>query len=289
MKLLITGSGGMLAQDLIQQIQEEQWRYHAFTKRELDITEPESIAKHLLQIKPDVLVNCAAYTQVDQAENDEINAKRVNQEGAGHLAHFCREYQIKLVHLSTDFVFDGKQAEPYTESNRPNPTGIYGHTKRAGEEAILQQTTDAIIVRTSWLHGVGGKNFVKTMLRLAQKQPEIKVVDDQIGSPTWTVDLAQALIHLLKVGASGIIHFSNRGQCSWYEFAQKAIQIAHQQGILPQKTPVLSMPSSEYPTPAKRPAFSVLNCKKYTELTGQTPPHWQAGLAQMITQLSRDS
>ena len=289
MKLLITGSGGMLAQDLIQQLEEERWHYHAFAKRELDITQPESIENHLSQIKPDVLINCAAYTQVDQAEEDAIHAKQVNHEGVAHLAHFCAQYQVKLLHLSTDFVFDGEQSEPYTESNTPNPTGVYGQTKWAGEEAILKQTTDALIVRTSWLYGVAGNNFVKTMLRLAQERPEIKVVNDQIGSPTWTVDLAKALIHLLKIEASGMIHFSNRGQCSWYEFARETIQVAHQQKLLSELIPVIPIPSSEYPTPAKRPAFSTLNCEKYTKLTGQTPPCWQASLTQMLGQLSQNS
>ena len=289
MKVLITGSNGMLAQDLIPQLEEENWQTDAFTKNELDITQPKLIETRLLEIGPEVVINCAAYTQVDQAEIDAANAKRVNRDGVRYLARLCARYQIKLVHISTDFVFDGKQSEPYTESDTPNPTGVYGQSKLAGEKVILTESIDALIVRTSWLYGAEGHNFVKTMLRLARERSEIKVVDDQIGSPTWTVDFAQALVRLLKARASGIIHFSNRGQCSWYEFASNTIQIAYQQGYLSQQPSLVPIPTSQYPTPAQRPAFSVLNCEKYSKLTQQLPPHWQKSLAQMITQLSENS
>ncbi|MBF0279412.1 MAG: dTDP-4-dehydrorhamnose reductase [SAR324 cluster bacterium] len=289
MKLLITGSNGMLAQDLIQELEKVDWAFHAFTKKELDITQPAKIAEILQQIKPDALINCAAYTQVDQAEEEALTAKKINHEGAANLARYCAMQQVKLIHLSTDFVFDGMQTEPYSESDAPNPSGVYGQTKRAGEISILEQMRDALIIRTSWLFGASGKNFVKTMLRLARSGSEIKVVDDQIGSPTWTVDLAKALIHLLQLKVSGIVHFSNRGECSWHELAAKTIEIAHQKGMLSNVIKVRPIPGSEYPTPAKRPAYSSLNCAKYQNLTGKTPPCWQASLTQMLEQLSQNS
>lgn len=286
MKLLITGANGMLARDLIVQLQKEGWPCAAFSKEELDITDAHSIEKQLLATLPEVVINCAAYTHVDQAETDDLQVKQVNQEGVAQLARLCKNTRSKLVHISTDFVFDGRRTAPYSESDVPNPLGIYGKTKWGGEQAILQLDFDYLIVRTSWLYGVDGKNFVKTILRLAKERAELQVVADQIGSPTWTADLAQALAHLLKVKASGLFHFSNQGQCSWYEFACEIMQTAYQQGMLSKKIPVRSIASADYPTPAKRPAFSVLDCQKYSALTQQTIPSWQDSLARMLTQLS---
>ncbi len=290
MKLLIAGANGMFAHDLIQSLQQSNdslhtWDYHAPLETELDITQPESIEQNIHHFNPQVLVNCAAYTQVDQAETDVSQATQINQEGVRHLAQICTKKQVKLVHFSTDFVFDGNQSIPYLESDQPRPQGIYAQTKLAGEHAIQKSSVDYLIIRTSWLYGVAGHNFVKTILRLAKERPDLKVVCDQVGSPTWTVDLAQAMISLLKVDAAGIVHFSNHGQCSWYEFAKAIIQIAHELDYLPQSTPVRPIPTTEYPLPAKRPTFSVLNCDRYMRLTKQTPPSWQSALKQMLTKL----
>ncbi|MBF0288311.1 MAG: dTDP-4-dehydrorhamnose reductase [SAR324 cluster bacterium] len=294
MKLLIAGANGMFAHDLIQLLQQtgdvsQEWDCHAPSETEFNITELESIEQTVYAVNPHILINCAAYTQVDQAETDIVRAKLINEEGVQNLAHICAKNHVKLIHLSTDFVFDGNQSEPYLESDEPNPQGVYAQTKLAGEQAIQNSDVDHLIVRTSWLYGAAGHNFVKTMLHLAQEHPELKVVCDQIGSPTWTVDLAKAMLFLLKADAAGIVHFSNQGQCSWHEFAKETIQIAHELDYLPQLTPVLKVSTTEYPLPAKRPAFSVLNCDKYTTLTKQVPPPWKSSLKQMLTkQLQTD-
>ncbi len=289
MKLLITGANGMLAHDLIQYLQSYGWPYEACTKTKLDITQPEAIQAKLASFQPDGVVNCAAYTQVDLAEKETEAAQQINGIGPKHLAEQCAKAQIKLVHISTDFVFDGQSADPYVESAPTNPLGAYGQTKLAGEQAILAKLENHLIIRTSWLYGVQGKNFVKTMVRLAKERPELRVVHDQIGSPTWTADLAYAIVALLETNATGVVHFSNRGQCSWCQFAQEAIYHAYQQGLTSKVPPVHPITTAEYPTPAKRPAFSVLDTSRYKQWTQQTPPRWQESLAHMIHQLAQAS
>lgn len=286
MKILVTGANGMLAHDLIQQLKKEDWLVYTFSKQELDITQSESIQKQIENFKPNVVINCAAYTKVDQAESEEKSACGINWQGVKNLSNVCSQHKVKLVHVSTDFVFDGNQNEPYLENDVTHPQGVYGVTKLKGEQAIQNTNVNYLIVRTSWLYGAKGHNFVKTMLRLANERSELKVVDDQIGCPTWTFDLANALISLIKEKSLGIYHFSNQGQCSWYEFAKEAIEVAYHQKYITQIPKIFPIPTSEYPLPAKRPLFSVLNCEKYMQSTQQSPPEWKESLSKMIKTLS---
>ncbi|MGK5092975.1 dTDP-4-dehydrorhamnose reductase [Deltaproteobacteria bacterium TL4] len=287
MNLMLVGAGGMLAQDLRRVLSQKSINCQAFEEHELDITHPEKVDAALSHIHPEVLINCAAYTQVDQAESDSAKAMLINRDAPLLLAKACLKHQSKLLHISTDFVFDGTSNKPYTESVRPNPLSVYGKSKHQGEVAIQQSGANYLIVRTAWLYGVAGHNFVKTMLRLSRERQSLKVVHDQIGSPTWTVDLANALVDLITRQATGLVHYSNREQCSWYEFAKTIIEQAYQLQLIEKIIPVHPIPTTDYPTPAKRPAFSVLDCGQYTRLTQKIPPAWYLSLGQMLTELKK--
>jgi dTDP-4-dehydrorhamnose reductase len=285
MKILIIGCNGMLAQDLKKVLQNNNIEQFGVDIPECDITSPDSVKAILEQQQPTVVINCAAYTAVDKAESEQDAAYSVNVTGAEVLARLSVEYNYKLVHISTDFVFSGEQSTPYTEDAAASPLGVYGQTKYEGEQKIQEFAKDCLIVRTAWLYGANGNNFVKTMLDLASRHPELKVIADQIGSPTWTTDLSNALVKLLQKQAQGLFHFSNSGQCSWHGFAEQIIANGQEMGLLEKTVPVKPIPTSEYPTPAKRPAFSLLNKAKYISLTGEVPPDWQDSLKEMMKEL----
>ncbi len=285
MKILIIGCNGMLAQDLKKVLQKNNIEQFGVDIPDCDITSPDSVKAILEQQKPGVVINCAAYTAVDKAESEQDAAYKVNVTGAEVLARLSIEYNYKLVHISTDFVFSGEQATPYKEDAAASPLGVYGQTKYEGEQKIQEFAKDWLIVRTAWLYGANGNNFVKTMLDLASRHPELKVIADQIGSPTWTTDLSNALVKLLQKQAQGLFHFSNSGQCSWHGFAEQIIANGQEMGLLEKTVPVKPIPTSEYPTPAKRPAFSLLNKARYISLTGDVPPDWQDSLKEMMKEL----
>ncbi|SPF55823.1 Spore coat polysaccharide biosynthesis protein SpsK [Candidatus Desulfosporosinus infrequens] len=254
MKVLITGAGGQLGTDLTVLLQRNPERYQVFplTRSELDITKQEQVEKTLQTIRPDIVIHCAAYTNVDQAEIDSDQAYKVNALATRFLATAVEQNQAKLVYLSTDYVFDGIKNKPYHEDDIPNPLNIYGQTKLAGEKFVQSISTRYFIVRTSWVYGQHGPNFVKTMLSLAQNHQELDVVNDQVGSPTYSVDLAQFLQILIKTDYYGIFHATNSGQCSWYEFAKAIFEESGADiSVNPCKT-------TEFPRPAHRPALSVL-------------------------------
>ncbi|MEP6520241.1 dTDP-4-dehydrorhamnose reductase [Microcoleus vaginatus DQ-U2] len=285
MKILLAGGSGQLAQEL-QPILLSSAEVIALDRTRLDLSQPESIRQAMAEIQPNLVVNAGAYTAVDKAESEPELANAVNGIAPGILAEECEKLGASLIHFSTDYVFDGSHGSAYLETDSTNPLGTYGQSKLAGEEAIRKAGNRHIIIRTAWVYGNGGKgNFVKTMLRLGKEREEIRVVADQIGSPTWTGDLAEAIsqiIPLLGPESFGTYQYTNSGVCSWYDFAIAIFEEAAQLGFPLKIQRVIPITTSEYPTPAKRPAFSVLSTVKISALLGTYPPHWRQGLRQML-------
>ncbi|HIJ82150.1 MAG TPA: dTDP-4-dehydrorhamnose reductase, partial [Desulfuromonadales bacterium] len=236
-----------------------------------DICSMESVLEVIGGMKPQVVINCAAYTDVDGCESNIEKAMEVNGEGVGYLAFACREVGALLVQISTDYVFDGGKGSPYLEDELPHPLCVYGESKLAGE-LNAAFTPDYLIIRTQWLYGLHGKNFVETMLRLAGEKDELTVVDDQIGSPTWTVDLARAIVALVDTGCRGIYHAANSEFCSWNEFARA---IFEETGL---SVTVKPMTTEELNRPARRPLYSTLDCSRLAADTGFIPQPWRDAL-----------
>ena len=277
MKVLVTGAGGMLGSDLTETLRGTH-EVLAFTHRELDITDRSALRDLISTERPEVVVNCAAYTQVDRAEEERERAYLVNGLGVQNLALLSEKYGAVLCHVSTDYVFDGRKNTPYTPFDNTGPINYYGYTKLAGERFIQWHMSRFYIVRTSWLYGAGGGNFVKTILRLSRERDELRVVDDQRGSPTYTVNLSKAIERIITSGAFGIHHVTDHtgGGISWYEFARAIVDLTGS------KTRVIPITTEEFPTPARRPAYSVLDTS-FTEIsTGYSPPDWYDSLKNFI-------
>jgi dTDP-4-dehydrorhamnose reductase len=270
--ILVIGANGMLGHDLMATLTGD---VRGLDLPDIDITSLESVRRVLLTLKPAIIVNAAAYTDVDGCEANVETAMAVNGEGVGLLALTAREIGAKLVQISTDYVFNGGKGSPYVEDDPQEPLSIYGESKLAGE-LNAAMAPEWLIVRTQWLYGIHGKNFVETMLRLAGEKSELAVVDDQIGSPTFTKDLAVAIKALLDKGCSGTYHAANSGFCSWNEFA-KAIFAA--EGL---PVTVNGMTTAELNRPATRPLYSTLDCSKLTADTGYQPRHWQEALGEYL-------
>jgi dTDP-4-dehydrorhamnose reductase len=256
---------------------------------DFDMTDYNLVFNTLVKVRPDVIINCAAYTDVDGCESEHDRAEQVNTRGPANLARAAKLTNARLVHISTDFVFDGEKRLPYGEEDAVNPQSVYGTTKALGEQTILDSgLKEYFIVRTSWLYGPGGKNFVDTIIRLAKEKESIRVVSDQTGSPTYTEDLARALWSLVSLNDThyGIYHYANEGQCSWYEFAQEIIGQLRKKGDSLMVKEIIAIESKDYPQPAKRPAFSVLSKDKIKQATGITIPFWQVSLERYIRGLS---
>lgn len=281
MKVLVTGANGQLGQELVNQLKNTQVELFSFTKAELDITNLDLVYQVTREIKPDVIINAAAYTKVDKAETEKYLAFSVNAYGQRNLVVAAEEIGAKICYISTDYVFDGTATQPYEEHALVNPLGVYGKSKYAGEQLTQSLSTKYFIVRTAWVYGEFGPNFVKTMLRLAEDRTELGVVHDQIGSPTYTVDLASFVIELVKTDKYGIYHCTNSGTCSWYEFAKAIFEEAGKNIIVnPLKT-------DEYPTPAKRPSYSVLS-DMALRMNGFTPiRHWREGLITFLKNIKK--
>jgi len=270
--ILVVGSRGMLGHDLMQVLTGD---VRGVDIEEIDITSFESTRRVLLTLKPEVVVNAAAYTDVDGCETKRELAMQVNGEGVAHLALAAREIGAKLVHVSTDYVFDGKKESPWLEDDPTNPLSVYGESKLAGE-LNARLVPDHLIVRTQWLYGLNGKNFVETMLRLGREKKELSVVNDQIGSPSWTVDLSLVIKALIDKGCRGTYHAANAGFCSWNGFARAIFEEA---GLDVTVTP---MTTTELGRPATRPLYSVLDCGKLEEDTGFRPEPWRDALRKYL-------
>lgn len=239
---------------------------------DLDITDVKAVSAYLKAYRPDIIINCAAFTHVDACESQEGTAYQVNAIGPRNLAMAAEEIDAKLVHLSTDYVFEGNGSQPYRETDTPHPVSAYGRTKLAGEKLVKAYCTRCFIVRTAWLYGYTGKNFVRTMLRLGREKGAVQVVDDQRGSPTHAADLAHHLLKLAVTDAYGIYHCTGKGECTWYQFA---CEIMKQSGIPAKVTPCTS---AQFPSPTKRPAYSVLSHEKLAAAVGDEMRHWQDAL-----------
>ena len=262
----------MLGRDLVSLLGD---RGHGIDIADIDITSPESVLTVVAALKPEVVVNCAAYTDVDGCEENTETAMAVNGEGVAYLAMACRDLGALLVQVSTDYVFDGNKGTPYVEDDAPHPVSVYGESKLAGEMNAAF-CPEHLIVRTQWLYGLHGKNFVETMLRLGAEKDELAVVDDQIGSPTWTVDLAQAIIALIDGGCRGTYHVANSEYCSWNAFARA---IFAESGM---NVTVKPMTTTELNRPARRPLYSTLECSKLTGDTGFQPQPWREALREYL-------
>ncbi len=251
-KVLVTGSNGMLGQDLCPILEDSGYEVVETNSSSMDITNTDAVKNVIEKEMPDIVIHCAAYTNVDMAENDLKTAEFINVTGTENIAEYCGKLGITIVYISTDYVFDGTKSEPYTPQDRTNPINNYGMTKYEGEEAVRSLCEKYYIVRTSWLYGHHGKNFVETMLNLAKTQKELKVVNDQIGCPTWTVELANGIIKLLNGKPYGTYHVCGSGATSWYGFAEEIF--AH----VKEKVSLIPCTTSEFPRPAKRPSYSVM-------------------------------
>lgn len=277
MVVLVTGSSGQLGQSLQYIASNHKAIQFVFCPSAvLDITDLSQCHTVFKKYQPQYCINAAAYTAVDKAETESEKARAINLTGAKNIAEVCKANNTVLLHISTDFVFDGTKNSPYNESDIPNPTGVYGKTKLEGEQAIQQTWEKHYIVRTSWVYSPFGHNFMKTMLRLASERESISVVNDQIGTPTNAIDLADVLVQIIltvnrqpTTDNFGIYHFSNEGQCSWYDFAKKIFEI-HKININLQ-----SIPTSDFPTPAKRPSYSVLDKTKIKAFFGMKIKDWE--------------
>jgi len=260
MKILILGYKGMLGHELVKEF-ENNYELVLWDREQIDISEKEDVIKKVKNLNPDVVINAAAYTAVDEAESNKDLAYKVNGCAVGFLATVCKEVNALLVHFSTDYVFDGENHNGYKENHSYNPINTYGKSKALGEKMILDISPKYYIIRTAWLFGKNGKNFVETMLRLAKEKKDLKVVNDQFGNPTSAKDLAIAVRELIESqNKSGIYHFTNSGTCSWYEFAMKIFELSN---LNPKVKPVAS---SEFPTPAKRPTYSMLINTKFSPM-----------------------
>lgn len=234
------------------------------------------------------IINCAAYTAVDRAEQETDLAFRINSTGAGNLARMAKKLGAGLIHVSTDYVFDGESERPYRTDDEPSPASAYGRSKLEGERAVLSAYPEAAIIRTEWLYGRGGHNFVATMLRLMGSRDEVRVVDDQRGSPTLADDLARAIVGIVDSGrsAEGIYHFTNSGETTWYGFAAEIYRLASQHGLIRKEVKLIPITTAEYPTPAKRPAYSVLDCSRFAQDFGIVPRPWVEALDGHIKNLA---
>lgn len=276
MKIAITGSRGMLGTDLMRLFQQEH-EVLGLDLHNCNILDAAQLHDVIAPFCPNVIIHAAAYTNVDKAESDRDAAFALNETGTKNMAEAAKACQAKLVYISTDYVFDGTKGTPYAEDDAPSPLGVYGWSKWRGEEQIRTIFADNpgafLIVRIAWLYGKHGKNFVETILNLAQQQDTLRVVNDQFGSPTYTQDVVRALQALIRSNASGVVHATNSGQCTWHEFAETIVQFAGKTGVT-----VLPISSAELNRPAPRPAYSVLRLEKFTQMTGQQLRHWKDGL-----------
>lgn len=270
MKVLVTGAGGQLGQELSDILPGRACEVVALSREELDITDPSSVGQAVERHSPEVVVNAAAYTNVDGCETEVETAYAINSLGPRNLARFCERQRCELVHVSTNYVFDGCSDRPYEPFDLPNPISVYGRTKLAGEDYVKHLSTRWYVVRTAGVYG-RGNNFVRTMLRLVGERPELRIKDDEFVSPTYAQDLAHGIASLIGTGDYGVYHLTNSGSCSWHEFARKIFELAGIGGK------VTSVPSSEYPLPAARPANGVLSALGSPRLR-----HWREALADYL-------
>ncbi|MDF5735645.1 MULTISPECIES: dTDP-4-dehydrorhamnose reductase [unclassified Nostoc] len=282
--ILLIGSNGQVGKEL-QQILPSYGDVISVTRPTIDLTQSDTLRSIIRSKQPQIIINAAAYTAVDKAESEPELATAINATAPLILAEESQKLGAFLIHISTDYVFDGNGCSPYQETYATNPLSVYGKTKLAGEEAIRETCAHHLILRTAWVYGTFGKsNFVKTMLRLGAERQELRVVADQIGSPTWAQDIATVIAQIIpQLTISGTYHYTNSGVASWYDFAIAIFEEAQQLGFPLKVERIVPITTAEYPTPARRPAYSVLACGKISPILGTYPPHWRQRLRQMLT------
>jgi dTDP-4-dehydrorhamnose reductase len=283
MRILITGAGGQLGQDC-QRCLSSTHAVSAFTSRQLDITQAKAVQEVMTTLRPHIVLNCAAYTAVDACEQDLTRCMAVNAQGPALLAESCAQYSCRLIHISTDYVFDGKKSSPYTEEDPVAPVSAYGRSKLAGEEAIAQRMEQYLILRTAWLYGMGGKNFLKTILRLAlsEDQKILRVVDDQYGALTWTGTLAQQIKQLVSTELTGIVHATAEGSCTWFTGAKYFLEAMQVEAHLE------ACSTADYPRPAQRPSFSMLENRRLKEHGLHLMRDWQEDVDAFVRRYRED-
>jgi dTDP-4-dehydrorhamnose reductase len=283
--LLVLGAQGLLGRELVEHLRQTRDQTHhgvvAWDLEDLDIRDREAVMDAIGHLKPNVVINAAAYTDVDACETDVELATAVNAHGPAHLGEACARHDTTLVHFGSDYIFDGTSDRPYQPGDAPNPLSVYGRSKWEGEQAVVASGCRHLIVRTAWLFGLYGRSFVDGILCQAGAGAPLRVVDDQVGSPTFAGDLADAVGRLMKCQASGIVHFVNAGQCSWYELAREFVR----QAAL--DVPVEPATSTSLGQPARRPAYSVLDLTRYRSLTGHEPAPWQDALRRYLEMRGR--
>lgn len=282
-KVLITGCYGQVGHCLANILAErDDVSVIAYDREQLDITDEDQVSSVLAEVAPNVIINCAAHTAVDKAETDIEMSYAINRDGPRYLSQAAESLGALMLHISTDYVFDGDKSEPYLENDTPNPKGVYGQSKLAGEEAVMANCSRYAILRTAWVFGEHGNNFVKTMLRLGKDRPELGIIGDQFGGPTYAGDIAKALVAIMDAFAdseqSGIYHFSGTPHVSWYQFAKAIFESADKHSALLKTPQVNEITADQYPLPAPRPANSRLNCDKIQKVFAVEPSDWQHAL-----------
>jgi len=275
-RIFITGGSGLLGRE-IEEVFRRRFELRVTDYGECDVTRPPEIRRELETFRPDAVIHCASYTAVDRAESEPEAAYAVNAEGTRNVARACRERGTLVVTFGTDYVFDGAKTTPYREEDPVRPLSVYGKSKLAAEEALRSEGMGHLLVRTQWLYGAGGKNFVLTILGKARKGETLRVASDQTGCPTSTKDLAHAVLMLLDAGARGTVHFSNEGEATWFDLARHVLEKTGLAGVS-----LLPAATRELPYPAPRPAYSVLSKEKYRRITGESPRPWQAAVSEFL-------
>tara|TARA_R110001592_G_scaffold53617_8_gene164423 strand:+ start:2055 stop:2978 length:924 start_codon:yes stop_codon:yes gene_type:complete len=291
MRVLITGARGQVGCELIRRAPKG-FDVIGLGSRELDVSDSDQVKAIVTEMRPQLIINAAAYTAVDQAESDTERAWAVNRDGVANLASAAEELDIPLLHISTDYVFSGEASEPYRESDATSPSGVYGASKLGGEEALLANCRQHIILRTSWVFGAHGNNFVKTMLRLGRERETLSVVADQYGCPTSAASIADALWSLAcQHKETGILqwgtyHFGGTPACTWYKFAEEIFKQSSELEVLAKTPELKAISTADYPTPAKRPAWSVLDCSRFQSVHGVAQTDWREGLGEVLQELN---
>ncbi|HIZ22584.1 MAG TPA: dTDP-4-dehydrorhamnose reductase [Candidatus Blautia faecigallinarum] len=279
MRVLVTGVKGQLGHDVMNELAKRGYEGIGVDVEEMDITDREAVERVMREVHPDKVVHCAAWTAVDDAEDKEEICRKVNALGTENIARMCRELSAPMIYLSTDYVFDGTGTRPWEPDDERHPLNVYGQTKYEGELAVEKYLEAYYIVRIAWVFGINGKNFIKTMLRLSETHDTLTVVDDQVGSPTYTYDLARLLVDMLETDKYGRYHATNEGLCSWYEFAKEIFRQANRE------VKVLPVSSEEYPTKAKRPHNSRMNKDKLKEMGFEPLPSWEDALSRYLKEI----
>ncbi|HID82210.1 MAG TPA: dTDP-4-dehydrorhamnose reductase [Chromatiales bacterium] len=287
MKVLVTGAGGQVGWELQRRMDSDpDIELFAYPRTELDITDYKAVRQKLEDIKPDWVINAAAYTAVEKAEEDEAKAHQINAEAVGKLAEMVKELGIRLLHISTDYVFDGDSSSSYIPTDDTNPLNIYGKSKLIGELQVMHALEDdALVIRTGWVYSRHGHNFVKTMVKLMQDRDSVSVIDDQVGSPTWANEFARVIAIAVKKDLRGIYHWTDAGVASWYDFAHAIHGMARHLGYVNGKVSVKAISSEEYKTKAKRPRNTVMCKRSIREATGYRGHHWRDTLYKMMKEL----